>query len=197
VILRADKAAVQKNWSRAVKYGEQALKGSQALDKYGDARYINLLKSLNSYYDKSNRLKEVGPRIKEAYILSQKYLGPDHKTTITCRLLYYKLLISLGKYHKAIPLVQESITVLEESKKDEFRLLHYLNQLYSLYGLTKQYNKEERTLIRLLKLNKHLLGSDIKENIKIIQSLARTFCLEKKTLEFDKLMEIYNLDYEC
>ena len=197
VIIKADKAAGQKKWPRAIKYGEQMLRGSDALDQQSDARYINLLKNLNRYYDKSNRLKEIKPRIKKAYLLSQKHLGPAHETTKTSRLLYYKILISQKKYPAAITLVQQSILILKKNREDKFNLLHYLKQLYSLYGRTEQYAKEEATLLKLLKLNKQLLGEDLKENITIILSLARTYCLQKKNQEFDDLMRKYKLDYEC
>ncbi|PCI54624.1 MAG: hypothetical protein COB36_09715 [Alphaproteobacteria bacterium] len=197
IIIKADKAAGQKKWSRAIKYGEQMLRGSHALDQHSDARYINLLKNLNRYYDKSNRLKEISPRIEEAYLLSQKHLGAAHETTITSRLFYYKILISQKKYPAAITLVQQSIVILKKNREDKFKLLHYLKQLYSLYGRTELYAKEEETLLKLLKLNKQLLGEDLKENITIILSLARTYCLQKKNQDFDKLMEEYNLDYQC
>ena len=197
VIIKADKAAERKQWSRAIKYGEQVLEGSLALDKRSDARYNNLLKNVNGYYEKSNRLKEIFPRIEEAYKLSRNNLGTGHKTTVTSRLLYYKILIPQKKYLEAITLVQENISTLKKNKEDDFKLLHFLKQLYSLYGRTAQYEKEEETLVTLLALNKRLLGQDIKENINIILSLARTYCLQKKNKEFEELMNSYNLDYEC
>lgn len=197
VILRADKAARQKKWGRAIKYGERMLKGSDILDRHSDARYINLLKNLNIYYDKADRLEKVTSRVKEAYILSEKHLGPSHATTKASRLLYYKTLVTHKEYLTAIGLVRESISVLGKTKDDDFRLLHYRHQLYSLYGRTNQFEKEEETLLQLLKLNKRLLGDDIQDNIKIILSLARTYCLQNKAPEFDELMEMYHLEYEC
>ncbi|PCI54378.1 MAG: hypothetical protein COB36_10345 [Alphaproteobacteria bacterium] len=197
VILKADKASRQKKWGRAIKYGEQILKGAEALDQHNDARYINMLKNLNRYYDKAKRLSDVPIRVKEAYILSKNHLGLSHKTTNMSRHLYYKLVISDKNYAQATLLVLESISLLKDDKEDDYRLLHYLKQLYSLYGLTAQLKEEERTLLRYLVKSQQLLGEDDEDAGKVIWILAQNYCLQKKTPEFKKLKKNYKLGYVC
>lgn len=54
-------------------HAQQMLQGSAALDQPDDARYINLLKTLNRYYDRAGHLKEVAPRLRKAYELSRAH----------------------------------------------------------------------------------------------------------------------------
>lgn len=195
IIIKADKEARKKQWSHAIIYGEQILKAVQSLNQHSDARYINQIKTLNRYYDKSDRLEEVAPRVKEAYILSQKYMAPDHDTTMMCRLLYYKLLISTKDYKGAIPLVLENISLL--GKNDDYRLLHYLKQLYSLYGITAQHEREEKTLLKYLEKSQLIFDDSDEDTIKAIWILAQNYCRQKKSHEFNQLIKTYNLKYEC
>lgn len=197
VILKADKAARQKRWARAIKYGEKMLMGSDALDQHSDARYINQLKNLNRYYDKAGRLSEVSARVKEAYALSKKHLGRTHETTNMSRHLYYKLVISDKNYPQAILLVLENISIQEGAKENDYRLLHYLKQLYSLYGLTAQLQKEEKALLQYLEKSHQLFDDDDEDTAKAIWILAQNYCLQKKIPEFNQLKKTYNLDYVC
>ena len=197
VILKADKAARQKKWSQAIKYGEQVLLGVQALNKHSDARYINQLKNLNKYYDFAKKLLEVEPRVKEAYILSRENLGPAHKTTIVSRTLLYKILISSKKYEDVIPLVLEDISILGQSEAENYRHLHYLKQLYSLYGMTGQLKKEEKILLEFLEFDKRVFDSSVQDNILIILNLASNYCRQRKSEEFHELMKTYSLKYKC
>lgn len=197
IILKADKAAMRKKWNRAIRYGEKMLSGSRALDRKNDPRYINLLKNLNVYYDKAGRIQEIPKRIEEAYLSSRKYLGAGHKTTRESRSLYYKLIILNKAYQSAIPLVLENISILGESREDKHQLYQYLKQLYSLYGLTGQLEKEEKTLLEFLALNRYLYGLDDEDNSKIILNLAKNYCLQKKIDKFEKLARAHNLHYFC
>jgi len=197
IILKADKAARQRDWPRAIKYGEQMLQGSAALDQRSDARYINLLKNLNRYYDRAGRLQDVGPRLREAYMLSRQHLSPAHATTIMNRHLLYKLLISTGAYQDAIPLVLEGVSLIGKGEEDNLRRHHYLKQLYSLYGLTGQLAKEENALVRFLELNRQLFGSDNQDNVKGISVLAKNYCRQRKFEQFRELVEKHDLKYVC
>jgi len=197
IILKADKAARQKKWTRAIQYGEQMLKGVKSLDQPSDARYISQLKTLNRYYDNAKRLHHVAGRVKEAYILSKEYLEPTHETTMMSRTLYYKLLIADKNYNGAIPLVLENISILKKGENEDFRRHHYLKQLYSLYRMTGQLEKEEETLLLFLDLDKKLFNSSAKENVKIILNLANNYCRQKKFEEFNGLIKKYKLRYVC
>jgi len=197
VSLRAAHAADKSRWGLAIKYGEQMLKGVQTLDTPGDARYLNFLKNLNRYYDKAGRLEEVAPRIKKAYNLSRKHLGPAHNTTKMSRTLYYKLHISHQNYKDAIPLVLENISVLGKGAGGDYNHHQYLKQLYSLYAMTGQLVKEEETLLEFLELDKRLYGSSDKDNIKIIQNLANNYCRQKKFKEFNDLINQHQLHFTC
>ncbi len=197
VSMLAAKAASKKRWSRAIKYGEQTLEGSAALDKPDDARYLGFLKNLNRYYDKSGRLQEVAPRVKNAYSLSMKHLGVAHPTTKVSRILLYKLHISYQNYKDAIPLVLENIAVLEKGKAGDYNHHQYLKQLYSLYSMAGQLELEEKTLIEFLELDKRLYGSSDKDNIKIIQNLAFNYCRQKKLKEFYQLIKRHQLLFTC
>ncbi|PCI51594.1 MAG: hypothetical protein COB49_01390 [Alphaproteobacteria bacterium] len=197
IILKADKAAMRKKWNRAIRYGEEMLLGSHALDHHNDHRYINLLKNLNKYYDNAGRIQEIPGRIEKAYISSRKYLGVAHNTTIESRNLYYKIIIFNKDYQRAIPLILENISILGKSVEDRYRLSQYYRQLYSLYGLTRQLEKEEETLLKLLTLDRQLYGYDDQNNAKIILSLAKNYCLQKKLDAFEKIVQTYNLLYFC
>jgi len=197
IILKADRAARQKKWQRAITYGEQVLKGVRVLDRPEDARYITQLKNLNRYYDKAGRLNEVPGRVKEGYMLSREYLGVRHGTTMMSRTLYYKFLIFARNYTGAITLVQENITSLRESKNEDYRRHHYLKQLYSLYEMTGQLEKEEQTLLRFLKLDKRMFDSTDEENRKVFLSLANNYCRQKKFEKFNRLIKAHNLKYVC
>lgn len=197
VIIKADRAARHKKWARAITYGEQMLAGSAVLDRETGPRYIGLLNKLNRYYDKAGRLEEVAPRLEKAYNLSTEHLGPAHKITKQSRILLYKLLVSDQNYHDAIPLVMENIALLNQRENDHYRRLHYLKQLYSLYKLTGQFEKEEQTLLRYLQLEKRVFGSPGKEDNKTVLDLAENYCRQKKAKEFKKLMKKHNLNYTC
>lgn len=197
LILKADRAALQKRWHRAIKYGDKILDGAEALNQHSDARYINLLKNVNKYYDKAGRLRDIPSRIKNGYILSNRYLGPSHATSITSRNLYYKLLIANKNYSEAIPLINENTSILTSSREDRFRKLHYLEQLVHLYGLTRKYEKEEKTLLSLIDLNKKLFGKSDEGHTNAILMLAENYCRQQKMAEFAELISQNNLKYYC
>ncbi len=197
VILKAERAAHQRRWTLAIKYGEEMLRGSDALDQHSDARYINQLKNLNLYYDKADRLKEVAARVVETYSLSKKYLGLQHKTTLTSRHLYYKLLLINKKYNEAISIVLENISTIGNKRNEKLKYLRYLEQLSTLYGLTKQLEKEEETLVQLLNMNTELLSSSDEDNLDIILNLAENYCRQNKVGKFEKLITTHNLKYFC
>lgn len=197
VILKADRAARRQNWARAIKYGEQMLLGVQVLNQKSDARYIHLLKNLNRYYDKAGRLTEIGPRVAAAYRLSKAHLGLTHDTTMMSRHLYYKLLLAERKYRDAIPLVQENIDIARRSQKDPFRQLHFLEQLATLYGLTKQLEKEEKALLHFLEASRKILDATDKEHMDIILMLAQNYCRRQETEKFKKLAVQHHLKYFC
>ncbi|WP_339860435.1 hypothetical protein [Paremcibacter congregatus] len=197
IILKADRAAQHNKWSRAIRYGEQMLTASRILDTENNYRYISLLKNLNRYYDKAGRITEAADRIKTGYMLSKRHLGLSHPTSLTSRNLYYKLLISLENYADAIPLIQENITVSQAEPPDPFRVLFYTEQLALLYSLTHRYEEEEATLIRLLDLNKKILGDKTSEDHKIILSLAQNYCRQKKLNDFKELITTHQLKFYC
>lgn len=195
--IKASKAATQKKWSRAIKYGEQILRGSKALYQQNDIKFINRLNTVNSYYEKVGRCQGIAGRIQKAYDLSKKYLGQEHDTLKKSRALYYKLLITNKEYKKAIPLVLEKISTLKISEEDNFRKRQYLGQLFSLYGLTNQRALEEQTLIKMLELNKHLLRDAHESNHKIILDLAKNYCLQSKIKKYNDLIKSHDLKYVC
>lgn len=197
VLVKATKSSHQKKWSQAIKYGRQALEGSLVLDAPNSPRYVNLLKNLNVYHYKTGQLNKHPAQVKEAYDLAGKILGMNHPTTMKSRFLYSKLLIAQKKYREAVPLTLESLTLFNKTVEDEYERLTYLSQLYSLYGLTGQYKKEEQTLLKLIKLNRHFTGPQDKENIKAIVDLGKNYCRQKKFAEFNALMKSYGLKYVC
>lgn len=196
-ILKADKAARQNRWSRAIKYGEKMLLGSLKLDQKSDARYINQLKNLNYYYDQANRLPDISARLLEAYLLSKEHLGLSHNTTIVSRQLYYKLLISEKKYPGAIALVLESMSILGKNEEDNLKMHRYLKQLYSLYGLTGQLQQEEKTILEFMKLNIQLFGRNEEDFKKVIVVLAKNYCRQRKLDKFIQLVSDHDLKYIC
>lgn len=197
IALKADRAAQREKWSRAIKYGEQMLEGSRILHGQNSPETITHQKTVNRYYDKANRLNEIAIRVKNTYLMAKEVFHPTHNTSAVCRLLYYKLLISQKDYKNAIPVVLENISILTNSREDQFKHLHYLGQLHGLYGLTDMLQKREDTLLKLLDLNKKLVGDSVQNNINIIMNLAKTYCLQNKTVEFKKLSQKYDLKLKC
>jgi len=198
VILQANYAASKKEWARAIEYGEKMLAGSKALDHANHPRYINLLKNLNRYYDKQNRLREISERVTQAYQLSKENFGLTHKTTTQTRYMYFKLLISEKKYTQAIPLVREAMSALGNSQEDKFKLHGYLKQLYSLHGLAGQFEEEEKILHQYLELNNELLGPEEDDETKtVFVVLAKNYCRQNKIEEFHNLVRKHQLNYKC
>ncbi len=197
VIIKAHKATQQKKWPLAIKYGERALEGSHALDQHKQARYINQLKNLNTYYNNAGRLNEVAERVKLAFYLSRENLGAIHETTMISRTLYYKLLIANKDYKNAIPLVMENIKISKKNNKADYKQLYYLKQLFSLYGLTGQLEKQEKFLLQYLKLNQYLYGEDDEDNAKTRNILAKNYCRQNKVGKFEKLITAHKLKYFC
>lgn len=197
VIIRAEKAALKKRWKQAIKYGTRALDGSMVLDQKEAPRYINLLKNLNIYYDKSGKLKNIPEQVETAYNLSAKVLGDDHPTTLKSRSLYFKILLSQKRFSAAIPLVLEDIAVYENDEKEQYKILVYLSQLYSLYALTGQFEREGKALERLLALNIALFGEMDDSHFPIIRDLSHNYCRQKEQQKFNGLIEKYNLKYQC
>lgn len=169
---------------------------SLALYPKKDIEYIRRLKTLNRYYDKAVKLDQIPERVKEAYLLSKEQLAPLHDSSKTSRLLYYKLLIAQKSYREAINIVQENIALVGPSEDEQFRLYHYLKQLYSLYGLTGQLPQEEQTLLTFLALDKRLVGSPAEEQIQIIILLAQNYCLQKSLASLESLVTatVYSTD---
>ncbi|MFC3050489.1 hypothetical protein [Kordiimonas pumila] len=195
--VKADRAATQKNWTKAIRYGEEMLEGASALYGETDEDYLNRLKTLNRYYDKAGRLLEVSDQVIKAYQLSKTSLGPRHHISELSRLLYYKLLIAKKDYSAAVVVVQENIALLSDSEDDKFKRLHYMEQLFSLYGLLQQRSLEEQTLLEMLDLSKELMGPDSAENMPIILNLANSYCRQNKVEAFNALMKLYDLKYTC
>ena len=195
--LKAAQAAKNRNWSEAILYSKQLLEGTKEIEKPNSTRYINFLKDFNRYHDKAGRLNEVASSVKDAYFLSKENLGITHPTTRMCRTLYYKLRISNKSYAAAIPLVLENISILKEGRNENYKHLQYLKQLYSLYGLSGQLQKEETTLKEFLSLSKSLYNRSDEDNISVITNLANNYCRQGKLDEFQHLIDQYNLKYFC
>ncbi|MBL4802582.1 MAG: hypothetical protein JKY45_11875 [Emcibacter sp.] len=203
--VKADRAATRKKWSLAIKYGEKMLKGSAVLYEVNDPTYITHLKNLNRYYDKFGRLTEVAGRVKLAYELAKAHLDPSHSVATTCRVLYYKLLITQKKYPKAIPVVYLNMSTLTKSKDDQFRKLHYYRQLYALYGLTEQLEKEEQALLNYIHLHENLIGKlkandnlkGDKDDVLILKRLIQNYCRRKMPDKIKVLTKKYDLKYTC
>ncbi len=194
MILKAEKAASKKNWAQAIKYGEKALKGSAQLNKENDIQHINHLNNLNHYYDKVNQLDEIAGRVKKTYVLSKKHLSASNETTRKSRLLYYRYLLSKKKYHQAIPLAIETLSTTTES--DRYRYLHYLKQLYSLYGITGQLEKEAEALKIYIEKNERIFGRD-EDTMRTVLILGQNYCRQEKRTLAKELMSLYDLKYDC
>lgn len=203
--VKADRAAMRKKWRLAIKYGEEMLKGSAALYDVNDPTYITRLKNLNRYYDKAGRLTEVAGRVKLAYELAKAHLEPSHSVATTSRVLYYKLLLTQKKYQEAIPVVYLNMSTLTKSKDDQFRKLHYFRQLYALYGLTGQFEKEEEYILNYIHLHEELIGElktdgdleEDKDDELILKRLVQNYCRRELTDKIKALTQKYDLKYIC
>lgn len=197
VILKADRAARQQNWSRAITYGERVLQASAFLDRPGDVRHLNLLNNVNDYYDRAGRLEEVADRVITTYELCEKHLPPHHPATRKSRHLYYKLLLARKNYPAAIRLIRENITRLDEKNNDPLARLRYLEQLATLYGLTQEFAQEEETLRELLALTEKRLGNTPEDNRELITLLAQNYCRQKNLKAFEELIRTHDLKFFC
>lgn len=197
VTIKAERAARLQKWTLAINYGEKTLEGYAALYEQSDAKYIGQLQNINRYYDKAGRLPEVPERVKKGYELATINLGSSHVTTMMSRILYYKLNIINNDYKRAIPLVLEDISLVGKGEQEDYRKLHYLKQLYSLYGLSAQYEKEEEVLLQYLELNSRWFGNEDEDSNLVIKMLAQNHCRRKLHDKFRNLIEKYGLRYVC
>ncbi len=181
----------------ARQHGEQALNCGRTVSPAHSPRFIKLLNRLNHTYQKLGRLSEVQERVKEAYTLSKNHMGDGHEVTMQSRDLYYGALIQDKDYIAAISLANENIAASKDLHHEEFRRHHYLIQLYSLYGLTGQYEKEAETLIILIDMVRKLFGSDDEETKKYTLDLAKSYCRQGAESAFKDWINKHNLEYSC
>ena len=196
-IVKAHKAAARKRWSKAIKYGKRAAAGYAEIGPKEAMPYVVLLVKLNGYYDKAGKLTTAASSLEEAYGLAEKILPDKHEAAVASRDLYYKLLISKKRFLDAIPIVLRNVSIYENDKVEDYKAPHYLTQLYSLYGLTRQFELEEKTLLNLHALNLRIFGEDEHLNKQVMLSLARNYCRQQKRPEFDELVKIHDLKYVC
>lgn len=196
-IIKAERAARLEKWTLAIEYGEKSLKGCAILYKQGAARCIGYLQKLNRFYEMAGRLLEVDERVKRGYELATANFGCNHRTTMTSRRLFYKLNIANNNYKSAIPLVLEEISLVGKGEQEDYRKLHYLRQLYSLYGLTAQYETEELALLQYLELNSRWFGYEDQDSAIVIKMLAQNYCRRKLYDKFKNHIEMYGLRYLC
>ncbi len=197
LVQKAEKAAKQKKWKRAIRYGEKALLGSAALDQKYSPEHLNLMAKTNEYYGKVGKLDQVIPRVINTYILSKKHLGLSHETTVASRHLYYKVLINKKNYHEAIALILEDLSILNGEDNKDPKTLYYLKQLYTLYGLTEQWKNEEEALLKYIKRYELLFDINDKGGKKSILLLAQNYCRQKSILKFQALVNAHNLKLYC
>lgn len=94
-------------------------------------------------------------------------------------------------------LVLEDISLVGKGEQEDYRKLHYLKQLYSLYGLSAQYEKEEEVLLQYLELNSRWFGNEDEDSNLVIKMLAQNHCRRKLHDKFRNLIEKYGLRYVC
>lgn len=197
IIMRIDKDVRKKRWKRIITRGQEAL--VHCIQLYGekDQRCINLLRNINTGYEKTRRFNDNTEQIKLAYTLALEELGTDHYSTILSRDYYYKYLIFHEKYLPAIPIVKEIIAAEKNKGNDRFKILASTTQLYALYGLTEQFELEEKTLLSLLQMTEELIGKEGEEYLAIAEALAENYCTQKKYHEFFDIVRREKLESRC
>lgn len=199
VIIRMHQAARKKHWSRAINQGKKMLEGFASLGDNASERYVHQLKNLILFYDQANRLIDAGEKVKKAYRLSMETFGPLHNTTIVSRNLLYKLMIQQKRYSESIPLVQENIDLLSETKDPDilYRRHHYLSQLQSLYALTEQLENQQATLERLIELDHTLFPNMKEERREMLELLGQNLCRQQKLEAFGAIVAEHDLKLMC
>lgn len=190
----AEKLARRDRWEEAIEVGEEMVQASLFLDNTKAERYVGSLTELLSYYNKAEKLSLVADLVKETYELSKIHRGIDHYSTQRNRTFFYKVLIAEQNYHAAIPLVLENVQLYSQNSQETFRLYHYYKQLYSLYGLTGQYEQEERAINKVIEMRFDLVGDNDPEQI---YSLAQNLCRQDKFEAFKELALEHSLKYSC
>ena len=196
LLVKAERAAQKNKLKWAILYSRKAVKGAVELWSTDEVRYILLLNRYHGYLSRANKLAIASVNVEAAYTVAKEKLGVAHTATADARQLYYKLLIADGLYAQAIPLTLESIRLTKIENQDTEETLHYLKQLFSLYGLTGQGASEETVLAQMLELAEKL---KIEETMRatILLSLAKNYCVQRKIDKFESLVEHYQLKYFC
>lgn len=196
-IMSIDKDVRKKRWKRIIKRSQEALSHCIELHGERDQRCINLLRNINTGYEKTRRFNDNAEQIKLAYTLALEELGTDHFSTIISRDYYYKYLLFHEKYIAAIPIVKEIIAAEKNRGNDRFEILERTTQLYALYGLTDQFELEEKTLLSLLQMTEELIGKDGEEYKTVAEALAENYCTQKKYHEFFDIVRREKLESRC
>jgi hypothetical protein len=195
--LKINRDMDRKLWHRVIKKTPKLFDHCVKRMTEKDPRCITMLRNLNSSYAHLRKFNPNREHIVKAYQLSKSELGVNHFTTVMSRDLYYKKLLFEENYLLAIPLALEIIEAEKASNNDPFEILNRTEQLYALYGLTEQYDLEERALSSLLLMTEDLLGTDDEEYTKVAQALAENYCTQKKYFEFFQFAADKNLSLSC
>jgi len=196
-IVSIDKDLQRKRWEKVIKRSQEALGHCVLIHNQQHTRCITLLRNINSSYEKMRRFNPKPEQIKQAYVFAKNKLGEQHFSTAMSRNLYYKYLLFTEEYLLAIPLAHEIVTYEEKTNSDPIALLERQRQLYALYGLTEQFEYEERILAGLLSLTADLLGEGEEDYIEVALALAENYCVQKKYHEFFELVAAEKLDIKC
>ncbi|NIB43445.1 hypothetical protein HBA55_27800 [Pseudomaricurvus alkylphenolicus] len=195
--LKMEKAAQKGRWQRVISLGQSAQMTCEALRSKRDPGCISIrVRQAIAYYRSGNAAEHIAD-IAQTYHLSQSVLGIDHFSTERTRDIYHQMLMDGEQYEAVIPLVIEYIEVERSKNNDQFKILDRLIQLYALYHVTAQYDREESVLNQMLELSEKLLGAEDKYSIRIAIRLAVKYCSEKRYHDFFDFAERRKLDLTC
>lgn len=198
LIYKSERASRKTQWNKAIRLGKKALIVCQKLYPKHNPTCISIMKSVSfAYYKNGELTKENERHIKETFQLASIHLGSHHPHTITAREVHYHLLMALERYEELIPLTQEFIRIEKSSENDEYKILEWEIFLYALYVVNEQKTLLEPTLLRMKALTENLIGTDSEEFKRVVSSLAKSYCANKKYADFFELIKKYRLNIRC
>lgn len=196
-VLHIDRDLNKKRWQKVIDRAQKALPHCVEIHSERHQRCITMLRNINLGYEKTRRFNPDAKQIKTAYELAVTELGSRHITTQMARDYYYKYLLFIENYKKALPLVKEMIDAETAGANDQFEILERVTQLYALHGLLEQWPEEQAALERLLTMTADLVGDDSEDYTKTAEALAVNYCIQKKYFEFFELVNRLKLEASC
>ena len=196
-IKKGKEAFDSKYWEKAIELGETALEGCSQLYSDRDRRCIRIMKNNSMAYFRAGEIEENAGNIEYAYRTASEELGAMHFSTIRTREVFHQLLLDQVRYKEAIPIVIELIEAERQTGDDEYKILDWLIQLYTLYKVEGFVDQEIPILLEMTMLTEKLLGQESDQLSRTRTILTESYCEQKQYHDFYELKRQYKIKTKC